>query len=214
MRGEAEQMGLDLEVSLNSRDPLFNIAPTQLAPVLMANETEFEVKALRWGLVPAWAKDAKIGARAINARAETVAEKPMFRAAFKKRRCLVASSGYFEWQRLAGQKQPFFIHDPSGELLMFAGLWEVWRASGDAEWLRTFTIVTGDPGKVSGDIHDRQPVIIPADLMRLWITGTPDDAQAVLAAVPEASLSYYPVPKAVGSPRNKGPELVEPITLE
>ncbi|MCW6179594.1 SOS response-associated peptidase, partial [Klebsiella pneumoniae] len=132
----------------------FNVAPTQKAPVIARNEAgQAELKALRWGLIPAWAKDEKIGARAINARVETVADKPMFRAAFKKRRCLVPASGYYEWKGETGHKQPYFIHDPDGDLLMFAGLWEGWRPSDGAQWLQTFTIITGEPGKVSRDIH-------------------------------------------------------------
>ncbi len=94
---------------------------------------------------------------------------------------------------------------------MFAGLWEGWRASQDEEWTHTFTIITGEPGKVSGDIHDRQPVIIPPDLWAVWCDGMPDEAASVLTVVPEALLAYYPLPKAVGSPRNNGPELVRPI---
>lgn len=207
------ELELDLVSEINQREDQFNIAPTQKALVIALGEHGYEAKAIRWGLVPAWAKDEKIGAKMINARAETVASKPAFRGAFKKRRCLVPASGYFEWKGEAGAKQPYFIHDPAGHLLMFAGLWDVWRPSAEAEWLRTFTIVTGEPGKVSGDIHDRQPVILPPDLWEVWASGSPDEAAATLAAVPEADLAYHPVPKAVGSPRNKGPELVEPITL-
>lgn len=168
-------------------------------------------RAYRWGLVPHWAPDVKFGAKTINARADTVATKPSFREAFKKRRCLVPASGYFEWKGESPNKQPYFIHDPAGDLLMFAGLWEGWRESPEAEWVHTYTVITGEPGKVSGDIHDRQPVILPPDLWSVWCEASPADAQGVLAAVPEADLVYHPVPRAVGSPKNKGPELVEPI---
>ena len=141
-----------------------------------------------------------------------MATKPSFRNAFKKRRCLVPASGYFEWKGESPNKQPYFIHDPAGELLMFAGLWEGWRPSQDDEWTHTFTIITGEPGKVSGDIHDRQPVILPPDLWEVWMDGAPEDASATLAQAPEAHLVYYPVPKAVGSPKNNGPELVQPTS--
>jgi Uncharacterized conserved protein len=207
------QMELDIVSEINQREDQFNIAPTQRALVVASGEHAYEAKALRWGLIPSWAKDAKIGARTINARAETVATKPAFRNAFKKRRCLVPASGYFEWRVEEGGKQPYFIHDPAGHLLMFAGLWEAWRPSEADDWMRTFTIVTGEPGKVSGDIHDRQPVILPPDLWEAWMDGPADEAQNVLASTPEAELVYHPVPKAVGSPRNKGAELVEPITV-
>lgn len=207
------QIELDIVSEINQREDQFNIAPTQRALVVAQGEHAYEAKALRWGLIPGWAKDAKIGAHTINARAETVATKPAFRNAFKKRRCLVPASGYFEWRVEEGGKQPYFIHDPAGHLLMFAGLWEAWRPSEAEDWVRTFTIVTGDPGKVSGDIHDRQPMILPPDLWEVWMDGTAEDAVGVLLTTPEAELVYHPVPKAVGSPRNKGPELVEPITM-
>lgn len=206
-----EQMGLDVEASLNSREAQFNIAPTQLAPVVVSRDEGAHVEAMRWGLVPGWAKDKKIGAKAINARVETVVEKPMFRSAFKKRRCLVPASGYFEWREEEDGKQPYFIHGPDDELLMFAGLWELWRGEESDPWLKTFTILTGEPGKVSGNIHDRQPVILSPDLYDLWLTASPEDAVSALAAVPTADLEYYPVTKAVGSPRNSGPEVVRPL---
>jgi putative SOS response-associated peptidase YedK len=208
-----EQMELDIISEINQREPQYNIAPTQKAPVVLHGDGGYHVRAYRWGLVPHWAPDMKFGAKTINARADTVAAKPSFREAFKKRRCLVPASGYFEWKGEPPNKQPYFIHDPAGDLLMFAGLWEGWRESPDAEWVHTYTVITGEPGKVSGDIHDRQPVILPPDLWEVWAEGTPADAQGVLATVPEANLTYHPVPKAVGSPRNKGPELVEPVEL-
>jgi putative SOS response-associated peptidase YedK len=157
----------------------------------------------------------KIGAHAINARVESVAEKPMFRVALKKRRCLVPASGYFEWRVEDEAKQPYFIQAPDKQLLLFAGLWEAWkpREDDEADWTRTFTIITGEPGKVSGDIHDRQPVILPPRRWGAWLDGRPEDAEGVLADVPEAELEYYPVTRAVGSPRNKGPELVEPVQI-
>lgn len=205
----------DLEAQLNQRDPQYNIAPTQKAPVLGAGENGIELKALRWGLVPAWAKDVKVGASAINARVETVREKPMFRAAYKKRRCPVPASGYFEWRVESGAKQPYYIQAPDRALLMFAGLWEAWKPKDDpeVEWVKTFTVITGKPGLVSDEVHDRQPVILsPGDWLP-WLQGSPGDATAILASVPEAELTYYPVNKAVGSPRNQSPEMVQPIEL-
>ncbi len=122
-----DQLELDVVSEINQREDLFNIAPTQKALVMASGDQGYEIKPLRWGLIPIWAKDAKIGAKTINARAETVATKPAFRAAFKKRRCLVPASGYFEWRVKEGGKQPYFIRDQVGDLLMFAGLWEAWR---------------------------------------------------------------------------------------
>lgn len=211
----ADGLGLDLERDLNQRDPQYNVAPTQIAPVAAKVDGVLAVLGFRWGLVPSWAKDVKIGAKAINARAETVTEKPMFRAAFKTRRCLVPASGYYEWTGQSGAKQPYWIHTPAGELLMFAGLWELWRDNGATQWLRTYTVITGKPGKVSGDIHDRQPVILPPDSWTDWLNGDPEVARETLAQAigNDVALTYYPVTKAVGSPRNRGPELVEPIAL-
>jgi putative SOS response-associated peptidase YedK len=167
---------------------------------------------MRWGLVPSWAKDEKMGSKLIDARSGSVETKSSFRTAFRKRRCLVPASGYFEWKGSPGDKQPYFIHDPRGELLMFAGLWEAWKPISEDHHVRIITVINGAPGKVSGDIHDRQPVILPPDLWQAWIGGTPDEASAMLAAIPEAELVFHPLPKAVGSPRTNGAELVEPIT--
>ena len=208
-----DQMDVDLESALDQREPQYNVAPTQKAPILAHTDDGYSIKAARWGLIPSWAKDEKIGSKLINARVETVAEKPSFRAAFKKRRCLVPASGYFEWKGEVGHKQPYFIHHPAGDLLMFAGLWEGWKPGDDAEWLHTFTIITGEPGKVSGDIHDRQPVILPPESWQEWLTEEPDVAADLLQHAPEAKLACYPVTKAVGSPRNKGTEVVQQVEL-
>lgn len=208
------EMDLELDRYLNTRAADFNAAPTDMLPVVAhSKDGGYECKDLKWGLVPHWAKDAKIGAKMINARAETVQEKPSFRTAFKKRRCLVPACGFFEWKGAKPNKQPYFIHAPGGELLMFAGLWEVWRPSEQAEWLRTFTVVTGPPGIVSGDIHDRAPVILPPSDWIDWLTEGPDVASDILAKFAEPELAYHPVSKAVGSVKNDGPELVEPIAL-
>src|SRR5690606_20068265 len=120
----------------------YNIAPTQHAPVLRLEDGERVLENFRWGLIPFWARDASIGARTINARAETVASKPAFRVAFRERRCLVPASGYYEWKATADGKQPYWISPPDGALLTFAGLWEVWRPAPDAEPVHTFTILT------------------------------------------------------------------------
>ncbi|MGY3038539.1 putative SOS response-associated peptidase YedK [Rhodanobacter sp. TND4EL1] len=208
---ELELMELDLEAELNQREPRFNVAPTQRAPVVAWGDGQYETHAWRWGLVPSWAKDPKIGAKMINARAETVETKPAFRSAFKKRRCLIPASGYYEWTGKTGNKQPYFIHNPEGMLLMFAGLWEVWRASETDDWHRTFTIITGEPGKVSGDIHDRQPVIVRPECWSEWLTGDTSMARDVLQPDKTTLLTYYPVSRAVGNPRNEGPELVQAV---
>lgn len=201
--------------SINARPMRFNVAPTDVMPIAgVRREGGISIRELRWGLVPYWAKDTKIGYKAINARAETVDDKPMFRDAFRRRRCLVPASGYFEWKPEGSAKQPYFIQDPDGELLMFAGLWESWREAKDAEPLYTFTIITGPPGIVSGDIHDRAPVILDEEAWASWLTGDPAEAADVLKTGQEPRLVYHPVPKAVGSPKNDSPDLVRPVTAQ
>jgi putative SOS response-associated peptidase YedK len=213
-----ERMNPLLVDQLLQREPAYKICPTQNQPVIAMGDDGYEMKGLRWGLVPGWAKDLKIGAHAINARQETVRTKPMFRAAFKhaKHRCLVPATGYYEWTGDPGSKQPWFIYHPDHSLMLFAGLWEAWKDKTDpeAEWVRTFTILTGEPGKVSKDVHDRQPVILPPDLWEKWLTCTADEAEKLLAEVPEAELVYHPVTKAVSSPKNQGETLVEPVSIE
>jgi putative SOS response-associated peptidase YedK len=211
-RDVLERLELDLSSEINQRDDHFNIAPTQRALVVTVEDEEAHVGLSRWGLIPSWAKDAGIGAKMINARREGLAEKPAFRAAVRRRRCLVPASGYFEWQGEKGHKQPYFIRPPDGSLMLLAGLWETWRDPGD-ELLRTFTIITGEPGKVGGDIHDRQPVILAPSAWEDWLFAPPARALALLDAANEPDLVYYPVTKAVGSPKNDGPELVEPIVI-
>lgn len=210
-----DQMGLDLEMEVNQRDPQYNIAPTNRSLVIAHGGKGFTAQALRWGLIPFWAKDTKIGYNTINARDDSVDTKPSFREAFKKRRALVPATGYFEWKGEGTAKQPYFIHDPRGDLLLFCGLWESWRdaANPEAERLDTFTIIVGAAGPVSGDIHDRQPAIIaPGDWID-WLTGPPDVARRLLDERGTADLAYYPVSKAVGSVKNKGADLVERVDL-
>ncbi|QWT21442.1 SOS response-associated peptidase [Bacillus sp. NP157] len=211
-RDVLERLELDLASEINQREDRFNIAPTQRALVVTGGDGQAEVGLSRWGLVPSWAKDVSIGSRMINARREGLAEKPAFRAAVKKRRCLVPASGYFEWQGEKGSKQPYFIKPPGGELMLFAGLWEAWRGV-DGEPLRTYTIITGEPGKVGGDIHDRQPVILAPDAWEDWLFAPADVALPLLEAATEPELVYYPVPKAVGSPKNDTETLVQPLLV-
>lgn len=129
------------------------------------------------------------------------------------RRCLVPAQGYFEWKGEAQNKQPYFIRAPDHTLLLFAGLWEHWWPVKDAEPVLTFTIVTGPPGIVSGDIHDRAPLILPPESWEPWLAGTVDDAKRIVDSTAERELTYYPVSKAVGAPRNDRPELVEQVAI-
>jgi putative SOS response-associated peptidase YedK len=188
----------------------FNIAPTQEAPVVRVNaEGAREVAMLRWGLVPFWAKDLSIGNRMINARAESVAEKPSFRNAFKSRRCAVPATGFFDWKGEPGRKQPFAITAGDQPLSAFAGLWESWhdRSQPDAPAIETFTIITTDANETVAGIHDRMPVILPLDRVGDWLAAPAAEAGRLL--VPYAGPTRVrAVSKLVGNPRNDSPEVL------
>ncbi len=185
--------------------PRYNIAPSQDAPVVRAADDggARELAMLRWGLIPPWAKEAAIGNRMINARAETAAEKPSFRAAFKKRRCLVPADGFYEWKLEGTRKQPYRVFLDGGGTLAFAGLWERWRGGG--ETIESFAILTTDANPLLAPIHDRMPVILEPAAWPAWleVEGTPPEAlAALLAPAPDDALDAYPVSTRVNSPRN------------
>lgn len=185
----------------------FNIAPTQEAPVVRATaQGAREVAMLRWGLVPSWARDLAIGNRMINARSETAAEKPSFRAAFKSRRCVVPATGFFEWKGEPGRKQPYAITVADQALFALAGLWESWRPK-EGDPVETFTILTTEANETVAQVHDRMPVILPADGVETWLSAQPRQAQALL--VPYAGpVRIRAVSKLVGNPRNDTPEVL------
>jgi putative SOS response-associated peptidase YedK len=191
--------------------PRFNIAPTQTIPIVRAGrEQPREWAEVRWGLVPSWAKDAKIGARMINARGETVAEKPSFRSAVKTRRCLIPADGFYEWVKTDGGKQPHYIHFADGRAFAFAGLWERWHKGGD-EPLDTCTIITTTPNDIVAGLHDRMPVILPPEVFTEWLEPdplAPDRLHDLLAPHPAADMEAYPVTTHVNKPANDDPECV------
>lgn len=188
-------------------EPAYNLAPTQMGWTL-GKDGEGGAKAgqMKWGLLPAWAKDAKMAYSTINARVETVATKPAFRGAWKAgRRCLVISTGYYEWPVIAGEKRPHFIHRTDSHITMFGGIWEKW---GD---LLTYSIVTKDADENIAPLHDRMPLILPPDLWGDWLNGSVDDAMGIASTIGEQPMAYHEVGKAVGNVRNQGPQLIEPI---
>ncbi len=190
----------------------FNIAPTQEAPVIrMARDSDArEVAMLRWGLVPFWAKELKIGTSMINARSEDMESKPAFREAVKSRRCVVPATGFFEWQGEPGRKQPFAITLPGHALIAFAGLWERWKPA-EGEPVETFTIVTTDANKQVARIHDRMPVILPMDAIDTWLTAPPDEARALLKPY-EGEMALRAVSKLVSNVKNDVPECLNDAT--
>jgi putative SOS response-associated peptidase YedK len=165
---------------------------------------------VRWGLVPSWAKDEKIGARMINARGETVAEKPSFRSAVRDRRCLVPASGFYEWVKIKGGKQPHYIHFSDGRPFAFAGLWERW-SKGEGGPLDTCTIITTTPNERIAGLHDRMPVILPPESHDEWLRPEPlaaDLLQELLVPHSAEGMEAYPVSTLVNKPANDGPECI------
>jgi putative SOS response-associated peptidase YedK len=212
----------------------YNVAPTAQMPIVAAGRpgepaaadaaggrapdagapAERTLTTARWGLVPSWAKDVGIGSRLINARAETLADKPAFRAAFARRRCLVPATGYYEWHKPKGAKgrgQPYFVHPAAGGVLVLAGLYEVWF--GGETPLVTYTIVTTGSAGGLEFLHDRSPVVVPASAWDGWLAPGPLDASGLLAPAPAGTLEAYPVDPAVGNVRNQGSRLLDRVEI-
>jgi putative SOS response-associated peptidase YedK len=222
------------EVVGESVSPSWNVAPTQSVRVVLERtprETTDhtpsdtapvrQLRTARWGLVPSWAKDPKIGNKLINARSETITEKPSFTAAAARRRCIVPADGYFEWEKRDGAKVPHYLH-PEGEdeILAMAGLYELWRprpAEGEepAQWLWSVTILTTTAADALGHIHDRSPVVLPTGLRDAWLDPTitdHDQVRGILTQVPEPRLIPREVSTAVNNPRNNTPELLHAVS--
>jgi len=193
--------------------PRYNIAPSQDVPAVRQSGGGRELALLHWGLIPSWAKDEKIGYRMINARAETVAEKPSFRAAFRRRRCLIPTTGFYEWKSVADGKQPYNIRIGDGKLFAFAGLWEHWEGQNDRT-VESCTIIVTNSNEAVRPLHDRMPVILHPGDYGTWLdTELQDPAmlQPLLRPCPSKWLNYYPVSRKVGSPANDDPECVRPL---
>jgi len=208
---EALAARFDTPVPEELAQPRYNAAPTQQLPVVLDDGTR-HMALLRWGLVPRWAKDESIGNRLINARAESIEEKPSFRDAFSRRRCLVLADGFFEWQRAASGKQPFRFTLASGEPFALAGLWERWRRP-DGNELRTFTIITTSANELVAPAHDRMPVMLLPEHEALWLDqkAGPGVWRDLLRPYPPDRMQAYPVSPAVNSPAHDGPEVIAPV---
>jgi len=197
----------------------WNVAPTQAVTIVVERPDEAgeepvrQLRAARWGLVPFWSETGTPNARAINARAETVAEKPSFRAAAKSRRAIVPADGFYEWTGEKGNKTPYFLHDPDTKILSFGGLYEFWRDDKGDDWLVTCTIITRPATDAVGHIHDRTPLIIPPDMWSDWLdcAGGPSITE-LIAATPDPVLTPRQVSRAVGNVRNNDPSLLEPAS--
>ena len=195
------QRRFSLEEMLEDPQPRFNVAPTQTLPVIVRNSPN-HIEMMRWGLIPFWAKDASIGSRMINARAETVAEKPAFRRSLRSQRCLVPASGFFEWKRDGDAKTPHFIHLPDEPLFAFAGLYDSWHDP-DGQTVQSYTILTTAPNDLMADIHNRMPVILRREDEDEWLdpeNTEPEHLLPLLRPYPASEMAAYPVSKMVNSP--------------
>ena len=198
-------------------EPSYNVAPTDPVRIVLDRDDNRQLRTVRWGLVPSWAKDKKIASRLINARSETVTEKPAFRKAAAKRRCLIPADGYYEWEKREGAKVPHFLHTDG--VLAMAGLYELWPDPSlddddPNKWFWSTTVLTTTATDTLGHIHDRSPVVVPDDLWSAWLDPGLTDLAGVadlLQSIPEPHLTPYEVSTAVNSVRNNGPELVAPV---
>lgn len=186
----------------------FNIAPTQEAPVIRASRAgERELAMLRWGLVPFWAKDPKVGTKMINARSEEAGSKPAFREALKARRCAIPATGFYEWRGEPGRKQPYAITLPGTRLFAFAGLWERWKPR-EGEPVETFTIMTTEANEQVAKIHDRMPVLLPVEAVDAWISGPPEEARKLLTPW-SGPVELRAVGRYVSNVNHEGPECLD-----
>ncbi|MGA8655873.1 MAG: SOS response-associated peptidase, partial [Chthoniobacterales bacterium] len=198
---------LDLPIS-------FNIAPSQSVLAIRFNlkTGQRSLDALRWGLVPYWAKDDKIGYRTINARAETVYTAPSYREAFKKRRCLIPADGLYEWKKVPGGKIPYAIGMRDDSPFVFAGLWEGWKDPSTGEWLRTCTIITGEPNELVAQVHTRMPVILPEEHHAKWLgEAVENDLKELLKPFPGENMKMWPISQRVNDPKNDDETILQPI---
>ncbi len=207
-----EQFGVVADPALR---PRFNIAPSQLVPAVRAGAAGRELAMLRWGLIPFWAKDAKIGYKMINARAETVASKPAYRSAYRRRRCLIAADGFYEWKPDdAGGKQPYHIRLRDGDVFAFAGLWERWEGGKNGPPIESCTIIVTAANDQLRPIHDRMPVIVRPGDYEIWLDTSQSDAsrlEEILQPYPGEAMVAYPVSTHVNRPANDDAQCIESV---
>ena len=200
----------EIEDSPSSITPSYNIAPTQQVATVLAENGKRKLEMLHWGLIPSWAKDPEVGNRMINARAETIAEKPSYRKAFQERRCLVLADGFYEWQKTDNGKQPFYIRMQDESPFAFAGLWESWR---NGREIRSCTIITTAPNELAAPIHNRMPVILDPEDYEMWLDPDFDERDpltSLLKPYPADVMEAYPVSRRVNKPSNNEPGVIEP----
>jgi len=209
----AEHFGAEF-IRTETITPSWNVAPTMQVYAAVEHDGERVLTSFRWGLVPFWAKDLKIGSRAINARAETAPDKPMFRDSFAQKRCLVPLDGFYEWERKAKGKLPHYIHSADGSPLAAAGLWSSWKDRSTDERVLTCTILTGEPNDVLAPLHDRMPAILPETSWDEWLARDNTDVASLrrlLTVYPSETLVEYPVSTLVNNVRNDSIDLLTPL---
>ncbi len=222
LTSKGDEVALLFDLSeIPSLPPRYNLAPTQEAAVVRvpAPGALRNLDFLRWGLVPYWADDPKIGNRMINARSEGVADKPAYRWSFRKQRCLIPTDGFYEWKKEGKLKQPYHIRRKDRRPFAFAGLWARWKPKegGDGQLLDTFTIITTDSNELIRPLHDRMPVILDRESFDLWLDPAVDDRerlQQLLVPYDGSVMETVPVSRAVNSPANDGPDCMEPLTAD
>lgn len=193
-------------------EPSYNVAPGQEIAVLLKDESR-KLGLLKWGLIPSWSKDPKIGNRMINARAETLADKPSFKHPLRQKRCLIVADGFFEWRKEGKQKIPMYIFLKDQKPFVFAGLWDTWT-SPEGKKISTCTIITTEPNEFMKKIHNRMPVILPKEYIDTWLDRSIENEQQVLPLLkpyPEKEMDAYEVSRVVNSPKNNSPECIENI---
>jgi putative SOS response-associated peptidase YedK len=208
----AERFSASVPSDATPTTPRYNIAPTQNV-IVVSDDGQRRLQPMRWGLIPSWAKDPAIGNRMINARAETLADKPSFRNALKKRRCIIPADGFYEWQKLGKVKQPVHIVLKTREPFGFAGLWEHWK-SPEGEEILTCTIITTEANDLLKTVHDRMPVILTREAEGVWLDPKiqePEKLLPLLKQFPSEAMEYYPVSRQVNSPAVDQPGNIEPV---
>lgn len=213
VKGFATRFQLMDRAAERELEPRFNIAPTQDAPIIVAGSGN-KMVVMRWGFIPFWAKDKRIGGRLINARAEGIAKRPAYRASVKKRRCIVPATGFYEWLATDRGKVPYYLHLKNEEIFGMAGLYDRWRSPDDSE-IHSFTIITTEPNDLARPIHNRMPVILHREDEQRWLAPEPlesKDLEGLLKPYPADEMEAYRVSRDVNSPMVDEPELIEPVT--
>jgi putative SOS response-associated peptidase YedK len=209
----AEFFSVD-DVKVDRLPASWNVAPTDRVYAVAEHDRRRQLGSFSWGLLPWWAKDRKMAARTINARAETIATKPAFRDSFTAKRCIIPADGFYEWERKVKGKLPHYIFSSDGSPLALAGLWSSWKDPETEERVRTCTIVTGEPNVLVSPLHDRMPVVLPPGSWAAWLDPEIDDPerlQALLTTPPAAGMSEYAVSTLVNKVANNVPELITPL---